>query len=222
MKRPPSVHEFQPDHTEGRLLGPEPAELGLARYKRIWQILISGLIIGVVAFIMMGAFLKARGPARLTDCMGRQRVLGQALEMYRQDNDTRLPPAAVWRWAISDHVDMVGGLTESVEDVGRVARPPRGFSSPMRCLANQTTIPISYLYLDPTELQPQYPDVADRSDLPVLVDETHHRSVVVLGADGSSHVVQRPKWVEDRENTYHIARRPDWQNTFAYYVAAPQ
>ena len=221
MKRPPSVHEFKPAHTEGHLLGPEPAELGLVRYKRIWQILISGLIVGVVAFILMGAFLKARGPARLTDCMGRQRVLSQSLEMYRQDNDARLPPGPVWRWAVSDYVDMVGGATEGVEDMGRVVRP-RSFSSPMRCLANQTTIPISYLYLDPTELQARYPDVADQSDLPVLVDETHHRSVVVLGADGSSHVVPRTEWVEDRANAYHIARRPDWQDTFAYYVPAPQ
>lgn len=221
FKQPPPVHEFRPVHTEGRLLGPPPAELGLGRYKRIWQILISGMIIGVTALLLITGYFRAQAPARLADCMGRARILGNAFEMYRMDYGSRLPPAPVWRWAISEYVDMVGGATDGTEDIGRLARP-RGFSSPMRCLANQTTIPISYFYLDPWELQFNYPDIADDSSIPVLVDEINHRSVVVLRADWSCKPESRETWANMRAHVYHIMRRPDWQRTFAYTVIPPQ
>jgi hypothetical protein len=220
MDRPPALHEFKPDHTDGRIIGPAPAELGLGRYKRIWQMLISGCIIGFLATLLITAYFKAQGPAHLTDCMGRARILGNALDMYRSDYDLRLPPAAIWRWAVSDYVDMVGGTTEAVEDTGRRARPPRGFSSPMRCLANHSTIPISYLYLDPDELS-AYRGLADESSLPVLVDEMNHRRVVVLRADWSCQAVDRLQWVNDRRDVYHINRRPDWERTFAYQAMPP-
>jgi type II secretory pathway pseudopilin PulG len=219
MKRPPAVHEFKPDHTDGRIIGPAPADLGLGRYKRIWQMLISGCIIGLLATLLITTYFKAQVPARLTDCMGRVRVLGNALEMYRDDYGSRLPPGPIWRWAISDYVDKVGGATEGVEDIGRRARP-RGFSSPMRCLANHTTIPISYFYLDPAELS-AYATLADESSLPVLVDEINHRRVVVLRADSSCQAVDRLQWVNERRDVYHISRRPDWERTFAYEALPP-
>jgi len=220
MKRPPSVHEFKPVHTEGHLVGPDAAHLGLARYKRIWQMLISGAIIGLVVLVLILTYYKAEGPARLTDCLGRERVLGNALEMYRSDNGNRMPPAAVWRWAISAHVDLVGGPTEGMEDVGRTLRP-RGFSSPMRCLGNRTTVPISYLYADPAEFRATCPELYEDPATPVLVDEVNHRSVPVLRTDGSCASVSRTDWVNQRASTYHLVRRPDWQRTFAYYVAPP-
>jgi len=221
MKRPPPIADFTPDHSEGRLAGPAPAELGLVRYKRIWQMLISGVIIGLVGFVLITGYYKARGSARLSDCMGRERVLGQALEMYRNDNESRLPPGANWRWAVSSYVDLIGGATEGVEDIGRTVRPVRGFSSPMRCLANRTTVPISYLYLDPSELRMQYPDLVDDPRLPILVDEVHHRSVAVLRNDWSCSAVDRRAWVDERAAQFHIVRRPDWERTFAYYVPPP-
>ena len=115
MKRPPSEHEFKPTLTEGRLQGPDAARLGFARYKRIWQMLISGCIIGVVALALILGYHKAEGPARLSDCLGRERILGNALELYRSDY-SRLPPAAIWRWAISENVDMLGVATDGSED----------------------------------------------------------------------------------------------------------
>jgi hypothetical protein len=220
MKRPPSVHEFQPVHTEGRLVGPDAAQLGLARYKRIWQMLISGAIIGLVVLVLILTFVKAEGPARLTDCLGRERALGNALGMYRSDNDNRLPPAAVWRWAISANLDMLGIGTDGMEDIGRTIRP-RGFSSPMRCLGNRTTVPISYLYVDPSEYRATYPDLFEDPAIPVLVDEVNHRSVPVLRTDWSCAAVSRTDWVNQRASVYHLIRRPDWQQTFAYYVAPP-
>ena len=220
MKRPPPIAEFTPDHSEGPLRQPESPIIGLARYKRLWQMLISGLIIGLVVSVLMTGFVKARGSARLSDCMGRQRVLGSSLEMYREDHDSRLPPGPLWRWALSGYVDLVGGTTESVEDLGRRARP-RGFSSPMRCVGNQTTIPISYLYVDPAEFLRTYPDLVDEPTLPVLVDEVHHRSVVVLRTDWGCEALDRKLWTDQRAGRYHLVRRPDWQQTFAYYVPAP-
>ncbi|MBM3147858.1 MAG: hypothetical protein FJ000_08200, partial [Actinobacteria bacterium] len=157
---------------------------------------------------------------RVTDCLGRERVLGNALEMYRNDHDSRLPPAAIWRWAVSGYVDKVGFTTEGVEDIGRRARP-RGFSSPMRCLANRTTIPISYLYLDSSEYRDAYPDLTDAPTAPVLVDEVHHHSVVLLRADWSAEALDRRAWVDQRAGTYHVVRRPDWERTFAYQVQPP-
>jgi len=220
MKRPPAVHEFKPTLTEGRLAGPEPAALGFARYKRIWQMLISGCIIGIVVLALILTYFKAEGPARLTDCLGRERVLGNALEMYRTDNGNQMPPAAIWRWAISEHVDMLGMGTDGVEDIGRTIRP-RGFSSPMRCLGNRTTIPISYFYADPVEFRAYYPELYDEPRAPVLVDEVHHRSVTVLRTDWSCGAVSRTDWVRDRGSVYHLVRRPDWEQTFAYYVSPP-
>ncbi len=221
MKRPPPIAEFTPDHSEGPLRPPEPAIFGLVRYKRLWQMLVSAAIIVLAATVLMTGFFKARGSARLTDCMGRARILGQALEMYRNDHDSHLPPGPVWRWAVSGYVDMVGGTTEGVQDIGRTVHP-RSFSSPMRCLANQTTIPISYLYLNPSELAPRYPDLVDEPSVPVIVDEVHHRHVVVLRADWGCEAVDRQTWVDERANKYHLIRRPDWQRTFAFYVPPPQ
>jgi len=217
MKRPPSVHEFKPVHTEGQIIGPAQAELGLVRYRRLIQLVVCGSVIGLMACLLITNYYRARGPARLTDCVGRQRVLGNALEMYRGDNGSQLPPGPAWRWAVSDYLDMVGGNTEGLEDLGRRARP-RSFSSPMRCLANQTTIPISYFYLDPAEVW-QTPERREDPGNPVLVDEINHRSVVVLRADWSSQAVPREDWMTERSDVLHIARRPDWRQTFAYCAA---
>ncbi|MGQ9730498.1 MAG: hypothetical protein ACUVX8_04420 [Candidatus Zipacnadales bacterium] len=218
MKRPPPVHEFQPPHTEGTLLGPPPARLGLGRYKRIWQLLICGTIILSVMTLFTFSFYKARGPALEADCLGRERMLGSALEQYRTDHDLRLPLAPTWRWAISNYVDMVGGETEGIESVRRTTGLPRGYSSCMRCLANETTIPISYFYLDPREMAGN-PNLEDAVELPLLVDEVHHRRVMILRNDYSCRPVDRQAWITERENTLHIKRRPDWQYTFAYQSA---
>ena len=219
MKRPPPPHEFKPTHTDGRIIGPDAAELGLGRYKRVSQLVVCGTIIGLIAYMLVTQYYQARGPARLSDCMGRLRVLGNALEMYRGDYAFRLPPGPVWRYAISGYVDMVGGNTEGIADLGRSARP-RGFSSPMRCLANQTTNPISYFYLDPAEMR-RTPELQDDSNLPVLVDETNHPRVVVLRSEWSTEAVKREDWVRERNDAWRIRRRPDWSTTFAYYTLPP-
>jgi hypothetical protein len=214
MKRPPAVHVFQPPHSEGQLLGPEPAELGLKKYKRAINMIVSGAIIGLIAFMVISNYYHARGPARVADCMGRLRVLGNALSMYEADN-TFMPPGPVWRWGVSDYVDAVGGTTRDVDDYAR-SMQPRGFSSPMRCLGNETTIPISYLYLDPLEVA-QVWQAQEAAELPVLVDEVHHRSVVALRSDWSQRSLTRQAWFHERREVLQIARRPDWQDTFAYY-----
>jgi len=220
MKRPPPIADFTPDHSQGPLRGPASAVFGLVRYKRLWQMLISGLVIALVVIVLMTGFQKARLSARVTDCLGRERVLGNALEMYRNDHDSHLPPGPLWRWAVSGYVDKVGFATEGIDDIGRRARP-RGFSSPMRCLGNRTTIPISYLYLDSSEFRVPYPDLMDDPSVPVLVDEVHHHSVIVLRGDWSGEALDRRAWLDQRAGTYHIVRRPDWQRTFAFYVPHP-
>jgi hypothetical protein len=215
--RPPPPHELEPSHTQGELVGRAPGQLGPSRYKQIQQILIGGIIIGIVGLMMINAFYKARRPAYMADCMGRLHSLGQALEMYSADHGMRLPPGASWRYAASPYMDQLGGVTEGIEQARRLARP-RGFSGPMRCLANRSTNPISYFYLDPTELGYQR---LDEPDLPVLVDETNHPKVIILQSDWSCRTTEGGTWANERRTTLQIARRSDWSDTFAYVSTRP-
>ena len=58
-------------------MGRAPAgDLGPSKYKQIQQILIGGIIVGIVALMMIHAFYKARRPAYVADCMGRLHSLG--------------------------------------------------------------------------------------------------------------------------------------------------
>ena len=198
-------------------MGRAPAELGPSKYKQIQQILIGGIIIGIVGLMMIHAFYKARSPAYVADCMGRLHSLGQALAIYSADHSMRLPPGPQWRYAVSPYVDHVGGETEGIEGARRLARP-RGFSSPMRCKANTTTNPISYFYLDPAEVGYVH---LDEPDIPVLVDEVHHAKIVLLRSDWSCHTAEREAWVTRRMDELQIARRPDWPDTFAYVSVKP-
>ncbi len=220
MQRPPPIHEFKPDFAGGgKLVGPPPAELGPVRYKRIIQLLVAGIIIGTVAAMLITVYYKARRPALMADCMGRLRMLAQAFEMYGMDHGQCAPPAASWRWAISEYVDMVGGQDEGVEEVRRLAKP-RGFSSSMRCLANRTTYPISYFYVEPGDLGLS-PQLGDEPTAPLLVDEMHHPKVIVLRQDSSCARLDPGVWVDQRGDYWQIARRPDWQYTFAYMSLRP-
>ena len=220
MRKAPPVHEFQPIHTEGHMVGPAPADLGPGRYKNIQQILIGAIIIGAVAFLMIEGFYKARRPAYMADCIGRLHVLAQAFDMYSTDHAGYLPPAASWRWAVSDYVDAVGGQSEEVGQVRRSAKP-RGFSSPMRCLGNRTATPISYFYVDPVELRISG-KMGDQPEAPLLVDELHHPKVIALQQDSSCARLDRGEWLKQRRDDLQIARRPDWQNTFAYTSTRPK
>ena len=215
--RPPPPHELKPSHTDGELVGRAPGEFGPSKYKHIQQILIGGIIIGIIGMLMIHAFYKARRPAYMTDCIGRLHILGQAFEMYAGDHEMRLPPGPAWRYALSPYIDDVGGTSEQAEEARRLARP-RGFSSPMRCQANRTTNPISYFYLDPVELGYVH---LDEPGMPVLVDETHHPKVIVLRSDWSCHTMEREAWVAQRAEELQIARRSDWPDTFAYVSIKP-
>jgi hypothetical protein len=216
--RPPPPEELKPSHTSGELVGRLPGELGPSKYKQIQQILIGGIIIGIVGALMIQTYYKARRPAYVADCMGRLHSLGQALEMYSSDYSLCPPPGPRWRYAINPYLDRLGGKTEGIEDARRLARP-RGWSSAMRCLANKGTNPISYFYVDPVELGSMH---LDEPGWPVLVDETYHSKVLVLRSDWSCHTLDREAWLQERQDQLEIARRPDWPKTFAYVsVKAP-
>jgi len=219
MRRPPPVHEFRPIHTDGRIIGPAPADVSPSRYKNIQQILIGALIVGAVAFMMVGGYSKARRPAYMADCTGRLHVLAQAFEMYAMDHGQYLPAASYWRYAVSDYVDAVGGQNKDLEGAARRAGP-RGFSSPMRCLGNHSTNPISYFYLDPQDLA-QGPRLGDVPEAPLLIDEVYHPKVIALRQDGSCAQIVRQAWLAERQNTWQVARRPDWPSTYAYMSARP-
>jgi len=221
MRRPPPDHEFKPDFAAGgKLVGPSPAELGPVRYthlKRIQQIMVCGIIMGSVAVMVINGYYKARRPALMADCMGRMHTLAQAFQMYAMDNGQCLPPAPYWRWAISEYVDMVGGQSEELDNIRRM-RKARGFSSPMRCLANRTTYPISYLYVEPGDLGLSQ-QLGDEPTAPLLVDEIHHPKVIVLRQDSSCARLDPRVWLRERAEAWQIARRPDWPYTFAYMSA---
>ncbi|HJN18032.1 MAG TPA: hypothetical protein QGH10_21210 [Armatimonadota bacterium] len=216
MRRAPSVHEFEQDHTTGNLLGRIESDLGPGRWKRLAQIIIGGGVIAILGLMVINGYYKARKPALLADCMGRVRMLGQAVQMYSNDNDFRAPLAANWRYGLSSYCDVVGGMDEAVTEV-RTTTKARGFSSPMRCLGNQTVTPISYFYLNGAELWGRM-DTQTLGTHPVLVDEVHHAKVVILRDDTSAHTIEPEEWVNLRQNELHIARRRDWRSTFAYYV----
>jgi len=219
MGRPPRVHEFAPDHTSGQLLAPL-RDLGPGKHKRIAQILISGVIILCVGLLMISAYTKAKRPALMADCLGRLKILGQAMEMYQSDHDMRPPPATSWRYALSTSIDMVGGVSDDEDaDPGRrLNRPLRGFSSPMRCIANTSTNALSYFYLDRTAMRGRA-DVKHLDSLPVFVDESHHGTRAIILRDNlSARPVEIEEWVRERQEVLRIARRPDWPDTYAYYA----
>ena len=58
MRRPPSVHEFQPDHSTGSLIGRMAESLGPERYKRLLQIIVGGIV------ALFGAALAFRLPKK--------------------------------------------------------------------------------------------------------------------------------------------------------------
>jgi hypothetical protein len=219
MRRPPAVHDFKPVHTEGDMVGRGPADLGPAKYKQLQQILIGAIIILIVALLMINGYYKAKRPALLTDCIGRLRILGQAVQSYSTDHDMQMPPARFWRYSLSEYCDSVGGVSEDGEDVDvgrKLNRPLRGYSAPMRCIANQSTNPISYFYLDRAELRGRT-DLSDLPSFPIFVDEVHHRGkATVLRDDVSARALDIEEWVGERRDVLHIARRDDWQDTYAY------
>ncbi len=190
MRRPPSVHEFQPDHATGKLLGRMAAELGPDRYKRLLQIIVGGIVILIMATMVINGYYKAKRPALLADCMGRARMLGQAIEMYTMDNE-RPPLADNWRYGLSHYCDQVGGMDEAAKDAGRRMKA-RGFSSPMRCLGNQSATPISFFYLERSEMRLRNAVAPITTMLPLLVDEVHHLKVVVLREDISAVSISTP------------------------------
>lgn len=223
MGRPPRVHEFAPGHTSGQLVAPS-RDLGPGKHKRIAQILISGVIILCVGLFMISGYTKAKRPALMADCIGRLKILGQAIEMYQSDHDMRPPPGASWRYALNPYIDMVGGVSDEqdMQPRRRLNRPLRGFSSPMRCIANTSTNAISYFYLDRAAMRGRA-DVKLLDSLPVFVDESHHGTRAIILRDNlSAGPVEIEGWVRERQEVLRIARRRDWQDTYAYYALPPR
>lgn len=199
------------------MVGRAPGELGPSKYKQIQQILIGGIIIGIVGLLLIQGYSKARRPAYVADCMGRLHSLGQALEMYSSDHGMRLPPGPRWRYAVTPYLDRLGGMMEDIGSGRRIARP-RGWSTAMRCLANKGTNPVSYFYVDPVQLGYMH---LDEPGSPVLVDETYHAKVIALRGDWSCHTLEREAWLQERQEQLQIARRSDWADTFAYISVKP-
>lgn len=64
------------------------------------ELLVVIAIIAILAAILFPVFAKAREKARQTACTNNQRQMVTAIQMYTQDHDELLPPAAGWTDAI--------------------------------------------------------------------------------------------------------------------------
>jgi len=221
MQKPPPVWEFKKEHITGTLVGVEPAALGLSRYKNVVQIVVVVAIIVVVAAMLLVTYQRAKRPAYEADCFGRLRMLHQSLLAYESDLSAP-PPAPTWRYALVPYLDQVGGAG-SRDDVDSIHVPksrPRGYTIIMRCRANTSVIPVSYLYLHPDLLPPDVANTVGDTEQPVFVDEQFHERILVLWADGHTTGLQNTDWLTRRRNEYQVVRDPGWRRTFCY-VPAP-
>lgn len=62
------------------------------------------LSIPILAAILFPVFAKARERAKETTCLNNVRQLGVAMQLYYQDYDGRLPPAASWNTLLIHHL----------------------------------------------------------------------------------------------------------------------
>ena len=219
MEKPPPIWEFRKDHTTGTLVGQEPAALGLSRYKNIIQILVGAVIIVLVAAMLCITYQKAKRPAYKADCFGRLRMLHQSLIMYETDLGAP-PPAPTWRYGLVPYLDEVGGAGPR-DDIDRVQTPkgrPRGYTIILRCKANQSEVPLSYLFMD-REVLPLSLSALSDTDEPRFVDEQFHEQILILWGDGHTTGLANTDWLTRRRDTYQVIRDPEWRKTFCYIPA---
>jgi type II secretory pathway pseudopilin PulG len=167
----------------------------LRAYTRIVELLVVGVIVGMVVVVVWPAYVGVRESAYITTCLSKLNGLGLALDMYRMDH-ADYPPAGVWHEALRANIG-----------------PLKSGAKPFKCRADPTDAPTSYFYLDDSLIPPeQY--VWPATETPWLVDELHHPlKATILWRDHHQTVVDKLEWVRMRNEKYRIGQdieHPEW------------
>ena len=170
------------------------------------RFLLAALIILITAMIVAPTVLRAREPARETQCLIQLRGVGAAIKQYSYDSDG-YPLPSNWHWAIRPYIGNPDEPEERVE--------PGSERDPLKCKSDPSDFPVSYLYLDRRILDYTMGRLSD-SVTPLAVDEYFHRYATMVWYDGHVSKVPKQEWAYYRLRQWKIRRNLADAESFSY------
>jgi len=203
-----SSDELKPSHTGGELgaVGPGLKESMARRWLSAAKFMAAPVIILVVASLLLPALIRARRPAMELRCMAHLKQVAASFDMYVADNEG-YPPPSVWHVALRTYID------DPSNPEGRVE--PGSARDPLKCPADPTDYPVSYLYLDRRLLGYSRANLSE-SVIPLAVDEYFHDHVTLTYYDGHVEKLDKQLWLHLRNRQWRIRRDLEHPESFAY------